>query len=70
MASGSSSITSSDFDIGTSWVAVPATSTKAVHKSGTISEGLVYTGYKVHISSTQEADTYTGKVRYTVAPGV
>ena len=49
---------------------VPATATKVASGSSTISEGSINTGYKVYISPTQQADTYTGMVTYTVAAGV
>ena len=50
---------------------VPANATRVAYKSGTaVSEGLVYTGYKVGVSPTQQADTYTGKVKYVVSAGV
>ena len=34
------------------------------------SNGHIYTGYKVSVSPTQQAATYTGKVKYTVSAGV
>lgn len=48
------------------YAAVPATATKVAGGSGAISEGAIYTGYQVWVSATQQADTYTGKVTYTV----
>lgn len=48
------------------YAAVPAIATKVAGGSGAISEGTIYTGYQVWISPTQQADTYTGKVTYTV----
>ena len=51
------------------WSAVPATATKVATGSTAVSEGAINTGYQVWVSATQEADTYTGKVTYTVAPG-
>ena len=48
------------------FAAVPATATKVASGSGAISEGTIYTGYQVWVSATQQADTYTGKVTYTV----
>ena len=53
------------------WAQIPATATRVAHKSGTaVSEGLIYTGYKVSTSATQQAATYTGKVKYVVSAGV
>ena len=48
------------------YAAVPATATKVAGGSAAISEGSIYTGYQVWVSATQQADTYTGKVTYTV----
>ena len=54
-----------------SYAQVPATATRVAYKSGTaVSQGLIYTGYKVSTSATQQADTYTGKVKYVVSAGV
>ena len=52
-----------------SWSAIPATATKVATGSTAVSEGAISTGYQVWVSATQQADTYTGKVTYTVAPG-
>lgn len=49
--------------------AVPDQATKVASGSATISEGQIDTGYQVWVSATQEADTYTGKVTYTVHTG-
>ena len=54
----------------TSFAAVPGTATKVAGGSGAVSENEIYTGYQVYVSATQQADTYTGKVTYTVATGV
>jgi len=51
------------------YAAVPATATKVASGLGAISEGTIYTGYQVWVSATQQADTYTGKVTYTIAEG-
>ena len=51
------------------FAAVPATPTKVASGSAAISEGTINTGYQVWVSATQQADTYTGKVTYTVAEG-
>lgn len=48
------------------YAAVPATATKVASGAGAASEASVYTGYQVYVSATQQADTYTGKVTYTV----
>ena len=53
----------------TSFSAVPATATKVATSSATASEETYYTGYQVYVSPTQQADTYTGMVTYTVAKG-
>ncbi len=56
---------------GENYAQVPATATRVAYKSGTpVSQGLIYTGYKVSTSATQQADTYTGKVKYVVSAGV
>lgn len=52
-----------------SWSAIPATATKVATGSTAVSEGAISTGYQVWVSATQQADTYTGKVTYTVAQG-
>ena len=55
---------------------IPAAATRVAYKANAqgnpsmISDGLIYTGYKVSVSPTQEADTYTGKVKYVVSAGV
>ncbi len=51
------------------WSAIPGTATKVATGSTAVSEGAINTGYQVWVSATQEADTYTGKVTYTVAEG-
>ena len=51
------------------FAAVPATATKVASGAGAISEGTINTGYQVWVSATQQADTYTGRVTYTVAEG-
>lgn len=48
------------------WAAVPTEAKKVASGSGAISEGQINTGYRVWVSTTQQADTYTGKVTYTV----
>ena len=53
------------------YAAVPSAATRVAYKNGTaVSQGLIYTGYKVSTSATQQADTYTGKVKYVVSAGV
>ena len=49
--------------------AVPDEATKVASGSAAISEGQIDTGYQVWVSATQQADTYTGKVTYTVHTG-
>ena len=51
------------------YAAVPATAAKVASGDASISEGTINTGYQVWVSATQQADTYTGKVTYTVATG-
>ena len=53
----------------TTYAAVPATATKVATSNDPGSEVQINTGYQVWVSATQEADTYTGKVTYTVAQG-
>ncbi len=60
----------------TSYSQVPADAARIAYKANAqgspsmVSESLIYTGYKVSTSATQEADTYTGKVKYVVNAGV
>ena len=51
------------------WAAIPGTATKVASGGEPASEVSINTGYQVWVSATQEADTYTGKVTYTVAEG-
>ena len=51
------------------WAAIPGTATKVASGGEPASEASINTGYQVWVSATQEADTYTGKVTYTVAEG-
>ena len=53
----------------TSFAAVPGNATKVATSSATASAVQINTGYQVWVSATQQADTYTGKVTYTVATG-
>lgn len=49
--------------------AVPSTATPIINFAGTtgvISSGTFRTDYRVYVSSTQTADTYTGGVEYTI----
>ena len=48
---------------------VPSSATKVAGNSAAVSEGTLNTGYRVYVSATQQADTYTGKVTYTVSQG-
>lgn len=52
-----------------SFTAIPSTATKVAGTSGAVSGEVVNVGYKVHVSTTQQAGTYTGKVTYTVNTG-
>ena len=53
----------------TSWAAIPDTATPVAKGTTSVSEGAINTGYQVWVSASQEADTYTGKVTYTVSAG-
>ena len=53
----------------TSYSAVPSTATKVAGNTTSTANETLYTGYQVWVSATQAADTYTGKVTYTVATG-
>ncbi len=48
---------------------VPSTATKVATSNVAASQSVINTGYHVKVSLTQQADTYTGKVTYTVAEG-
>ena len=50
-----------------SFTTVPASATKVATSNAAASEVEIDTGYQVYISATQQADTYEGKVTYTVA---
>lgn len=52
-----------------SWHVVPDQATKVAGNSTMVSGGTLNTGYQVWVSATQEADTYTGRVTYTVSSG-
>lgn len=52
-----------------SYSAVPGTATKVAGNNAPVSAGVIYTGYQVWVSATQQAGSYTGRVTYTVAPG-
>ena len=52
------------------WSEVPATATKVAEGNTAVSEEEISTSYRVYIGLSQEADTYTGKVTYTVAENV
>lgn len=56
--------------VPTNWTAIPSEATKVASKTGAISAGHIRTAYKVSTSPTQEAATYTGKVKYVVSAGV
>ena len=51
----------------TTFAAVPASATNVATGSGAVSGGTLTTTYQVFISATQQADTYTGQVTYTLA---
>lgn len=50
----------------TSFAAIPSTDTKVAAGSGAVSGNVITPTYQVWISATQQADTYTGKVTYTL----
>ena len=52
------------------WSAIPSSATKVASSSDAASNEAIDTGYQVWVSATQEADTYTGSVTYTIATGV
>ena len=52
------------------WAEIPDTATKVASSGDAASNEAIDTGYQVWVSATQEADTYTGSVTYTVATGV
>ena len=51
----------------TSFAAIPASATDVAKQTTTVSGGTLTTVYQVFISATQQADTYTGKVTYTLS---
>ena len=51
----------------TSFANIPGTLTKVAESNAATSAATLETGYQVHISATQQADTYTGKVTYVLA---
>ena len=51
----------------TTFAAVPSSATNVATQSGAVSGGTLTTTYQVFISATQQADTYTGQVTYTLA---
>ena len=51
----------------TTFAAVPAGATDVARGNGAVSGGTLTTTYQVFISATQQADTYTGQVTYTLA---
>lgn len=51
----------------TTFASVPASATNVATGSGAVSGGTLTTTYQVFVSATQQADTYTGQVTYTLA---
>ena len=51
----------------TTFAAVPSSATNVATGNGAVSGGTLTTTYQVFISATQQADTYTGVVKYTLA---
>ena len=60
-------VTGTDATGFTSFAAVPSSATDVATGSGSVSGGTLSTMYQVWISATQQADTYTGQVTYTLA---
>ena len=50
----------------TTYSSVPSEATDVAKSTVSTSESVVNTGYRVWISATQQADTYTGQVTYTL----
>lgn len=48
------------------FAAIPSSATDVASGSGSVSGGTITTTYQVFISATQQADTYTGQVTYTL----
>ena len=51
----------------TTFAAVPSSATNVATGSGAVAGGTLSTTYQVFVSATQQADTYTGVVKYTLA---
>ncbi len=51
----------------TNFAAVPSSATDVASGTGAVSGGTLSTTYQVWISATQQADTYTGQVTYTLS---
>ncbi|MBR3132089.1 hypothetical protein IKG33_01610 [Candidatus Saccharibacteria bacterium] len=51
----------------TSFAAVPSSATDVARQTASVSGATLSTTYQVFISATQQADTYTGQVTYTLA---
>ena len=51
----------------TNFAAVPGSATDVASGTGAVAGGSLVTTYQVWISATQQADTYTGQVTYTLA---
>ena len=51
----------------TSFAAGPSSATEVANGTGSVSGNTSSTTYQVWVSATQQADTYTGKVTYTLA---
>ena len=51
----------------TTYKAVPTAETKVVQNTSASDEAEITTSYKVYVSGDQAADTYTGKVKYTLS---
>ena len=50
----------------TTFSAIPSSATDVANGSGSVAGGTLTTTYQVFISATQQADTYTGQVTYTL----
>ena len=60
-------VTGTDASGYTTFKAIPSTAATVATKASSTASSTVTTTYQVWISATQQADTYTGKVNYTLA---
>ncbi len=60
-------VTGTDANGATTFTAVPSTALKVAKKTASTSSSTLTATYQVWISATQQADTYTGKITYTLS---